>query len=398
MRISGLIARRYLVSRKNRNAVNIITGISLLGFAVGSFALIVILSALNGFEALLFDVYNDFHPDLKIAPVSGKVFTPDSARISSIYKMPGVAYAALTLEDNAVLQAGNQQVICTLKGADSSYLRHSGIGKHLLQEGSLEPHPGISGAILGEGIEYRLGISPKQEGVQLSAIVPRRESASMVNPEINKLPLLHGGTMRMDDEINNRYAIVPIGYAESLFERYDERSNMEIFMQKGSDPEMLRDGLQKLLGDDFIIQNRKEQNKALLHMFRTEKWATFAILCFVLAVISFNLTGALAMMVIEKKNDLKTLHVMGGRPSMLSMIFLKEGLLIAGIGALAGMLFGIALVVLQQQIGFIRMDSAIVPYYPVALKAGDIILVAGVSLLMGLLSAIYPSLQVKKHL
>jgi ABC-type lipoprotein release transport system permease subunit len=398
MRLSGLIARRYLVSRSNRNAVNIITGISLLGFAVGSFALIVILSALNGFEGLLFRVYNDFHPDLKVTPVAGKMFTPDSATIAHIRKLPGITYVGLILEDNAVLQSGNQQVICTLKGTDSGFLYHSGIDKHLLAGGTLNPYPGISGVILGEGLEYRLGLMPGARDVQVSAVVPRRESVSLVNPEVNKLPLLHTGTMRMDDEINNRYAIVPVAYAEHLFERYDERSGLELFLKPGASLETIRTEVQNLLGSNFLIQDRREQNKALLHMFRTEKWATFAILCFVLAVISFNLTGALSMLVIEKKNDIRTLHIMGAQPTTLSAVFLKEGLLISGIGALSGMLLGVLLVVLQQQIGFIRMDSAIVPYYPVALRFSDMVLVAAVALVMGLLSALYPSLQVKKHL
>lgn len=398
MRLSGLIARRYLVSRSNRNAVNIITGISLLGFAVGSFALIVILSALNGFEALLFNVYNDFHPDLKASAVEGKAFTPDSAAVERIKKLPELAHVALTLEDNAVLQAGNQQVICTLKGTDSNYLNYSGIGRHLLQGGSLEPYPGISGVILGEGIEYRLGVHPGSADLRITAIVPRRESVSIVNPEINKLPLLHSGTMRMDDEINNRYALVPLHYAENLFERYDERSSIELFLKPGTDPARVRGKVEEALGKAFVIQDRREQNKALLHMFRTEKWATFAILCFVLAVISFNLTGALSMLVIEKKSDIHTLHVMGAQPATLSAVFLKEGLLISGVGALLGMSLGAALVFLQQQIGFIRMDSAIVPYYPVALRFSDVLLVGGVTLLMGLVSALYPALQVKKHL
>jgi len=398
MRLSGLIARRYLVSRSNRNAVNIITGISLLGFAVGSFALIVILSALNGFEGLLFDVYNDFNPDLKVAAIEGKVFTPDSGAVARIRKLQGVAYMGLTLEDNAVLQAGNQQVICTLKGTDSNFLRYSGVGKHLMQGGSLNPYPEISGVILGEGIEYRLGINPAAQDIRISAIVPRRESVSIVNPEINKLPLLHTGTMRMDDEINNRYAIVPLDYAERLFDRYDERSSMEVFMKPGASLEQVRESIQAQLGPGFQLQDRREQNKALLHMFRTEKWATFAILCFVLAVISFNLTGALSMLVIEKKSDIHTLHILGATPSTLSAVFLKEGMLISGIGAMAGMALGALLVLLQQHIGFIRMDSAIVPYYPVALRLSDLFLVGGVTLVMGLLSALYPALQIKKHL
>jgi lipoprotein-releasing system permease protein len=169
-------------------------------------------------------------------------------------------------------------------------------------------------------------------------------------------------------------------------------------MKPGASLEQVRESIQAQLGPGFQLQDRREQNKALLHMFRTEKWATFAILCFVLAVISFNLTGALSMLVIEKKSDIHTLHILGATPSTLSAVFLKEGMLISGIGAMAGMALGALLVLLQQHIGFIRMDSAIVPYYPVALRLSDLFLVGGVTLVMGLLSALYPALQIKKHL
>jgi lipoprotein-releasing system permease protein len=390
--LAGKIATRYLFSRKNRNAVHVITGIALLGYAVGCFALLTILSALNGFEGLLFDVYNDFHPDLQLSPKQGKVFNLDSAKLRAIRKLPGVQYASPVLEDNAVLQAGNQQVICTLKGVDTAYLQYSGLRKRLIA-GTLDlgDPESMPMALLGEGLDYRLNLNHSDHFMRMNAIVPDRTSTSLINPQINDMPLIPAGIFRLDDEIGNRYALVPLHFAEELFGRESEYSLIDIMLEPNTNEQLVAAEIQKIAGDDFDIRDRKNQNQALLKMFRTEKWATFSILCFVLGIVSFNLTGALSMLVIEKKEDIRILHVMGAKRRSIAGIFMLEGIWIALLGALSGVLVSVLAVILQQQFGLIAMNSAIVPHYPVDLRSADILLVLGVALVLGSLSAIYPA-------
>jgi len=194
LRLPGTIAIRYLLGKKSRNAVNIISGIALLGYAVGAFALLTILSALNGFETLLFDVYNDFHPDLRINSRSGKVFHLDSTQLARLRGIPGVAMVAPVLEDNAVLQAGNQQVICTLKGVDSGYLRSRRLHQRLIVGTPDLGEPlEVPRVVLGEGLDYRLNLNPADQMQGINAIVPDRQSTSIVNPEIVNLRLIPAG-------------------------------------------------------------------------------------------------------------------------------------------------------------------------------------------------------------
>lgn len=399
LRLPGTIAIRYLLGKKSRNAVNIISGIALMGYAVGAFALLTILSALNGFESLLFDVYNDFHPDLRINSRNGKVFHLDSAQLARLRGLPGIAMVSPVLEDNAVLQAGNQQVICTLKGVDSGYLRARKLQQRLIAgEPELGAPNEIPLVVLGEGLDYRLNLNPGEPYQRINAIVPDRQSTSLVNPDIISLPILPSGVYRLDDEIGNRYAFVSLDFASELFSRDQEYSQLEIMLQPGANAANVSAAVQGLLGKEFDIRDRRRQNEALFKMFRTEKWATFAILCFVLGIISFNLTGALSMLVIEKKEDIRILHVMGAKNQSIGSIFLFEGLLIALSGASLGILLSILAVILQQQYGFITMQSAIVPFYPVELHTSDIALVFGVTFVLGLLSSLYPAWRSVKTL
>ena len=399
LRLPGTIAIRYLLGKKSRNAVNIISGIALLGYAVGAFALLTILSALNGFETLLFDVYNDFHPDLRVNSRSGKVFHLDSAQLARLRGIPGVAMVAPVLEDNAVLQAGNQQVICTLKGVDSGYLRSRHLHQRLIAGTTDLGAPlEVPRVVLGEGLDYRLNLNQADQMQGINAIVPDRQSTSIVNPEIVNLRLVPSGVFRLDDEIGNRYAYVSLDFASELFSRDQEYSQLEIMFRSGAQAENVANTVQATLGKDFEIRDRRRQNEALFKMFRTEKWATFAILCFVLGIISFNLTGALSMLVIEKKEDIHILHVMGARNRSIGVIFLFEGLLIALSGAGLGILLSVLAVILQQQYGFITMQSAIIPYYPVELHSADIALVFGVTFVLGFLSSLHPAWRSYKTL
>lgn len=399
LRLSGTIAIRYLLGKKSRNAVNIISGIALLGYAVGAFALLTILSALNGFETLLFDVYHDFHPDLRVNSRSGKVFSLDSAQLARMRGIPGVAMVSPVLEDNAVLQAGNQQVICTLKGVDSGYLRARRLHQRLIAGSPDLGSPSEAPlAVLGEGLDYRLNLNPADQMQGINAIVPDRQSTSIVNPEIVNLRLIPAGVFRLDDEIGSRYAFVSLDFAFELFSRDQEYSQLEIMLKPGADEKAVSTAAGRLLGKDYEIRDRRRQNEALFKMFRTEKWATFAILCFVLGIISFNLTGALSMLVIEKKDDIRMLHVIGLQNRSIGGIFLLEGLLIALSGAGLGILMAVVAVLLQQKYGFITMQSAIVPYYPVELHGMDIALVFGVTFVLGFLSSLYPAWRSYKTL
>ena len=392
MNVSRFIAGRYFFSKKNTSAVNIISGISILGYAVGSFALLILLSALNGFERIIFKTYENYYPDLKLQPVSGKVFTPDEKLVRSISKIEGVEKTATVLEENAIVQYSDNQVVATVKGVDSNWPKVVNTDS-LMIAGTpvLENKEEAPFAWLAEGVVYKLGLNSGQNGINIMA--PRRESVGVAQMEMNEDIIGVSAVIRAGEEQDDKLLVVPLAWAQSLFERDEEISAVEIKIKQGFNPSKIKKQIQQLSGPDIQVLDRYEQNRAVYKMFNTEKWVSFSLMAFVLLLISFNLLGSLSMLVLEKKNDIKLLSYIGMRMKSIQGVFFREGLLVALAGTLAGLLLGVILVLLQQKFGFITTQSSISAVYPVALKFTDLVFISGLCGLLGISSAIYPALK-----
>lgn len=389
MNLPFFIARRYFFSRKNPSAINIITGISLLGYAVGAFALVSLLSALNGFENVIFKVYNNYYPDLKISPAKGKVFLNDSARYVAVKSATGVYAVAAVLEENAVIQNGENQVVGLIKGVDPQYARVVNTDS-LLVAGDKKMYEGEQmRSWMAEGLYYKLNLGTDARLVTVMA--PDRESSGvsqtdMMEDEIRVTAVIHPG-----DEMDQKLLVTQLEFAQSLFIRDSMVSAYEIKIKQGADVLEVSQSLRKSLGSGFLVRDRKEQNQAIYKMFNTEKWVSFALMAFVLLIISFNLVGSLSMLVLEKKRDIGILQAVGMTRSSLRRLFFNEGVLVAVGGTLLGILLGVALVLAQQKFGFVKTNSTFVSAYPVALKLSDILLITALGAGLGISASIYPA-------
>ena len=391
MKLPFFIARRYFFSRKNTSAINLISGISVLGYFAGSAALIILLSALNGFEKLIFQVYDTYYPDIKIEAVNGKVMDQDSAMLQKIRNTPGVAVAAFCLEENAIIKSGENQVVGTIKGVAPEYVKVVKTDS-LVAAGSTELSD-AQGPIgwMAEGMLYKLNVGKEANLVDIMA--PNRESFGVTQVETMEDQLRIGSVIKPGEEMNQKLVVTTLAWAQQLFEREGKISSVEIKIKDPTQPGEVADRLQDVVGKKFTVRDRRQQNQAVYKMFNTEKWVAFAIMTFVLLLITFNLVGSLSMLVLEKKRDIKLLDAVGMQSSLIRRIFFSEGVMIALAGSLIGIGAGVLLVWMQQRFGLITTNSTFAVEYPVQLRLSDVLLVTGLCSTLGILGAIYPAMR-----
>ncbi len=380
-----------MFSKKKRNAINIISRIAVLAFAVCTAALIIILSTMNGFEHLIFSMYNKFNPEIKISLSAGKVFESEAV-INKIKVLEGVSYVLPALEDNAVIQNGDYQTVCTVKGVDSQYFAVNDLQVLLNSGEAIVKDNGVNYVLMGAGISQKINADASGPFNQINLISPRRGQFSVSDMDaVNTMTIVPSGVLTLDESMSNKYVFVPLDFAQTLFDRPAQASAIEVHVKPGTDITLLQAKLQSTLGTGFKVQNRMEQQASLYKMFRSEKWASYAILTFVLLIAAFNALGSLTMLVMEKKQDIKTLSYIGARPQLIRSVFFNNGFLLAAIGTTIGLCLGIALVLAQDHFGLIKMQGAIVENYPVKLMFEDIILIASTALGLGVLTGLYPA-------
>jgi ABC-type lipoprotein release transport system permease subunit len=396
MRTSLFIAGRYLFSKKKRNAINIISSVAVLAFAVCTSALIVILSTMNGFESLIFSMYNKFNPEIKVSLNEGKVFEQDHT-IQKLKSIKGIKNMMPIMEDNAAIRNGDYQTVCTVKGVDSNYFIVNGLHSMVVEGEGIVKQNAYNFMVLGSGIDQKINCNIGGPFSLVSLITPRRGDFNVNDIEsIKSMEIEPAGVLTLDETISNRYVFVPIDFAQSLFERENQISSLEITLQKNTNVDVVLNEVKQVLGKSFKVQNRMEQQASLYKMFKSEKWASYAILTFILLIAAFNALGSLTMLVIEKKDDIKTLMGMGARPSLIRNVFFSNGFFISAIGTFFGLALGIALVLVQEKYGLVKMQGAIVENYPVKLLLKDVLLVLGTALGLGVLTGIYPALKAMK--
>ena len=396
------IARRYFFSRNFRNVINIISGISISGVAVGSMALIVILSVFNGFEDLILSLVNAFNPDLKVTTREGKVFHMDDMPVDEINSIPGIVHYSKVIEDNALFRYEDQQHVGTIKGVDSTFLKMTPLDS-LMLEGNIKIKQGHTNyGIIGQGVAYYLGIRLSNINTPVSIYVPRRNAGpSTINPmsAFNQQNVYPAGVFGVESKIDENYILVPLEIARDLYDYEDEVSALEIKISDDADSETVAAQLKSVLGPDFEIRNRIEQQQTLYKILSSEKWITFLILSLILVIATFNIIGSLTLVILDKNKDIAILYSMGASQKLIKRIFLYEGLLITFIGAISGILLGGLIAFLQQQFGLIGMGggSFIVDAYPVKVKLMDFLAVFGVVMLIGWLTSLFPVRHISKN-
>ncbi len=394
------IARRYLVSKKSHNIINIISAISVAGVGVGTMALIVVLSVFNGFEELVKSLYNTFDPDIKITVREGKTFDPSRVPKEKIIAMPGVVSYTEIVEENVLLKHKTEQNIVTIKGASDDFLVQNPLDSMLFDGDLLLHEQGIDYAIMGYLVAYNLGIKLYDQNNPITAYVPRRTKRALTSLErsFNTGALTASGVFAIQQEIDSKYVIVPIDFARRLLE-YDqgEVTSVEVRLTDGTDYAEIQKAIREMAGDAFDVKNRFEQQALLYKIMKSEKWAIFFILTFILVIAAFNVIGSISMLILDKRKDIAILSGMGASEKLIRRIFLTEGMFVSLFGAIAGMVLGAVLCFLQLQFGMIRLgdaDAFIVPYYPVKMELLDFVAVFFTVLIIGVLSAWYPVKQI----
>jgi lipoprotein-releasing system permease protein len=394
VRLSLYIAKRYLFAKKSRNAINIISAVSVTGVAVGTMALIIVLSVFNGLELLVTTIFNTFDPDLKVTAAEGKTFIPDTAALTLLSKVNGVSCYSLTLEENALLKYGDRQYIATIKGVDDNYTGVTNIdsamwdGKFMLRSEQGRPY-----AVPGIGIAQYLGININFI-TPLFIYVLKRSAESTLNPEdaYRREYIFPSGIYQIEQSYDSKYIYVPFDFATDLIENDRGVSSIEIKFTDNADASEVQKNTEKIFGKDFIVQNRFEQQELFYKVMKSERLAIFFILTLILIIASFNIIGSLTMLIIEKERDIEILKSLGADKILIRKIFIFEGWLISIIGTIAGVILGFIVCWVQQTFGIVEFpsESLIMNAYPVVMKFKDFIIVPATVLLIGYWAAWYP--------
>ncbi len=394
MKLSLYIAKRYLFAKKSRNAINIISAVSVAGVAVGTMALIIILSVFNGLETMVNAIFNTFDPDIKITAAEGKTFIADTSRLKLLANVDGLSCYSLTIEENALLKYGDRQFIATIKGVDDNYVMVTNIDSSMWEgDFILRNDKGRSYAIPGIGVAQYLGIRINFI-TPLNIIVIRNTGSTNINSEnaLKEKFIFPSGIFEVEKEYDSKYVYIPIEFARELTEIEDGVSSVEIKFTDQADPRIIQKNIVKIFGKGFVVQNRYEQQEIFYKVMRSERLAIFFILTLILVIASFNIIGSLTMLIIEKERDIKILKSLGADNDLIRKIFIFEGWLISIIGAVAGIILGFAICWLQQTFGLVKLqsESLIMDSYPVVMKVKDFIIVPGTVLLIGYWAAWYP--------
>jgi lipoprotein-releasing system permease protein len=359
--------------------VPILSRISMVAIAVGSCAMIVLFSIFNGFEHLIKDLYKAFYPELKITVARGKFFDLDSGKLVQLRNINGIVAMTKVLEDNVLLNANDEQQVATIKGIDADFLRVNDI-KPYIYEGAASVKEGpVPTAIIGLQMANQLGVQINNVFSRLSIYYPNAEIENIaLNPQsaFRSMQLKPQGIFRIQDEFDGKYILAPLHKVQELFNQPGRYSSLEIKLKSDQDADRIKSQIQEVLGKGYIVATRFEQNRTLYMVMSTEKWVVYGILLLVLLIASFNMIGALTMLVLEKQRDITILQAMGAENRVVRSIFVTEGVLWAVIGGSIGILAGALFCVGQQRFHWIKLQGAfIIDAYPVNMKWTDFVLV-----------------------
>jgi lipoprotein-releasing system permease protein len=391
-------ALRYIFSKKTTNAINIINGVSMVGMAVGAFALIVVLSVFNGFEGLVFSLYNSFYPDIEVSAAEGKTFNENPQLAASILKLGNVVALSRVLEENAYFEYGGQAQLGTVKGVDKKYTDVTTVD-HFVRHGFFQLRDSsLHYAVVGANIASALNVNVERSIEPLRITVPRKgvKTALVPEEEFNTMPVMPGGIFSIQQEFDSKYVFVSLDYAQELLGLDNRISGYEIKMKQGANLEKAKREIASIAGPDFKIKTRYEQKAETYRVMLIERWVTTAILSFIILIISFNIIGSLSMLVLEKFKDISILKAMGASPQLIQRVYLLNGMFSSMIGAGIGLLLGYAICLLQIKFHFLKLSngddsSFVIDYYPVVLKWLDPVVTILVIVSVSLFASYFPS-------
>jgi len=398
-----IFAWRYFKGKKSANAINIISWVTTGVIAFATCCQILVLSVFNGFEDLVKSLYSSFYSDLKIVPAKGKTFVLTAAQLSQIGQQPGIQHYSLLAEEKAMLKNEDAQAVVYIKGVDDNFAKVSGVPDKLIKGKFSTGNTDDPNIIVGVGIQNATGIMLNDAFApeKLTVILPKKNVAG--NDPFQSLSegnVTAGAVFAIQQDFDNKYAITNIGFIKrQMGLAADEYTGAEVKLKYGADIKESQASLQKMLGTNYNVQTKYQQNSNLYSTMRLEKWAIYAVLTLILIIAAFNMVSALTMLVLEKKQDIGILQSMGSTSAQIKKIFLTEGILLAGIGAALGIILATVICLLQVKFKLIKLQggSFLIDYFPVKLIATDFLLVAGTSMAIALLASWFPASKAAKQ-
>lgn len=397
MNLTFHIAWRYFRVKKSVQAINIIAWISIGAIAVASAAMIILFSVFNGLDNTIKEAYTSFNPELKVTPKKGKFFSLKNGQLTKLENLPGISLCSETIEDMVLLSNENEQMAAEVKGVNNDWFQVTNLKKYMFA-GSAdwpESHSYIPG-IIGLGIANNLGINVNNPFSELRIFYPKPNLKTNLNPEqsLSQIVVKPKGLFRIQQEFDNKYILIPLSVAQHLFNQEGKLSSIEISVTNFDNINKIQKSVVEIMGSEFKVANRFEQNQTLFMVLSGEKWIIYLILLFVLLLASFNLTGSLYMLVLEKKKDITILKLMGLGKKAVRKLFLTEAVLLALAGAVMGICLGALICLGQMYFGWIKLpDGFLITAYPVSFEWTDFILVFGTVIPIGWLAGWYPAFK-----
>jgi ABC-type lipoprotein release transport system permease subunit len=388
-----LFARRYLLAKRSRNAVNIITAISIGVVAVVTAAMVVVLSTLNGISQLVDQLYSPFDQDVTVTPALGKTFPRDSLQLAAIRALPGVERTSWVIEENVLLRSGDRQAVATLKGVEPQYLAMSGLEQRMYAGRASLQGPAGPTVLLGAALRDRLQATADERFMRpltIAALLRGGKPGRLDRHSFTEQQVVAAGAFTINMEFDSRYLLAPIGLAADLLQYGRQVNALEVQALPGTDLERLATSVRSLAGPNFTVKTRYQKNALMYRTNATEKWFTFLVLAFIGLIGAFNIIASLTLLMIEKRQDMRTLGGLGADDRFVRRVFFLEGLLIVAVGTLAGLLAGLALCALQQWTGLVALQDSVVESYPVQVMGSDLALIFLAVMAIGTLAAWVP--------
>ncbi len=405
LNLSYFIARRYLFSKKSHNAINVISIISVCGIAIATAAIIIVLSGFNGFGGIVEGMFNSFDPDLKITPKTGKVFDYHTPEFDKALKVEGIQMISESLEENALYKFDDRQVPVLIKGVSEEFKLITDMDKLMVDGRFRLTEDVVNYTTLGTGLAITLGArSGFVNPIEIYA--PKRDvNINLSNPTaaFTTENIMIGGVFSLNQPaVDDQMAIIPISLARELFRYDNEVTSLDIKLHPDASVKKVKSEMEKILGDNFSVESRFEQQEESYRMLQIEKWVSFLILSLILLIAVFNIVGSLTMLIVEKTEDIKSLKNMGADNRLISRIFLYEGWLIAFFGIVSGLIAGLLICLLQQNFGLLRLSNTpgayVVDAYPVIVMFWDVVVVFAIVSTISLLAVYYTINNLKKKL
>jgi lipoprotein-releasing system permease protein len=379
MNTSIFIAKRYLFSKKKMHAINIISGITMLGVFVGSAALIIILSVFNGFEKVILSLYSNFTPELRIEPKQGKTFDPNTPYFNALHRDAKLFSFTEVLEEKALIRYGpTGEFIGTVRGVSDEFLKNKQLDSTIEKGSFTLTDKGQYYAVIGATVQGKLSVSLRDQTSPLQVYSPRRNALPSDDPmsEFTVKYIYPSGIFNIQQDFNSMI-ITPIGFMRDLLNEPKNISAIDLNYKKGTDLKAVEKDIEDKIGSTFTVRNRYEQDADLYKTLNYERWFIFMILAFVMVIATFNIIGSLTMLVIDKQKDIAVLTSLGADKQLIQGIFFFEGMMISLIGCVIGLAVGLIFCILQEQLGFIKFgdDLTAIDAYPIAIKFTDFILV-----------------------